>query len=157
MKQHATRHNHISTRQACGESKLERIAGPDGRMTRPMTAKQQHLWIKVGTHVDQKWCAWRKHLKRDWSINHVKPFFFCSICKMPLCRENKVNPEAGRAMIFLEDHEHSDESHFCCNDLIRCKNFPKDKILNVHPLRSSKQRKKRHWNLPHEFVVVFCC
>ena len=36
----------------------------------------------------------------------------------------------------------SNEMHVCCDDFIHCKNFPMDKIINLHPLRSSNKHKR---------------
>ena len=51
-KKHAFWSSNISTREYYGESKLEIIVGPDGRMTRPTTAKQRDSGRQVGTSVN---------------------------------------------------------------------------------------------------------
>ena len=64
------------------------------------------------------------------STSNVQTFFYCSICKITPCRENKVDTEKGRTMTCLEEHTHSNEIYLCCDDFIHCKNFPKDKMIN---------------------------
>ena len=50
-KKHTPQYSHIRTREYYGEAKLERIVGPDGRMTRPTTTKKRYSGRKVGTVV----------------------------------------------------------------------------------------------------------
>ena len=47
-KQHTPQHSHISTREACGESKLERTTCLDGHVTRTETEKQRDSGKRVG-------------------------------------------------------------------------------------------------------------
>ena len=96
-------------------------------MTLPTTTKKRDSGRKVGIFANHQCFACRKFLKRDRSVNYVQFFFCYSICKMPICRESKVNRKTGRAMTYLEEHAHSDESHLCCNDFIYCWHFPKEK------------------------------
>ena len=120
------------------------ILCPDGCVTCPVTAKERDSGRRVGVAVIQKCCACRKNLRKDRSVSHVQNRFYCSICKMHLFRENKVDPETGRTMTCLEEFVCSDEVRLCCDDFTHCKNFPKDKIINLRPGRSSNKRGKRH-------------
>ena len=90
-KQHASLHSHIRTRQDCRESKLEKVAGPDGHVTRPATTKQRYSGRKVSTDVNYQCYVCKKILKRDGSVNHAQTYFCCSIFKIPFFRENKAS------------------------------------------------------------------
>ena len=142
-KKYTPRLSHINTRKVYGEVFLERITGPYGRNDHPVTAKQRESGRRAGIDVNQKCHICRKFLKQDVSANHAQTCFCSSTCKIPLCRENKVDPEAGRRMICLEEHAHYDEMSLCYIDFIHCEHFLTDEMINLHPRRSSKKRRKR--------------
>ena len=93
--------SHISTRETYEEEKLERIASPDRHVTRPKTAIKRDSGRIVGVAVSYQCCACKKYLKRDDTTNYSRSFFCFSICKIPLCRENNVDPEVGRKKYLL--------------------------------------------------------
>ena len=62
----------ISTRETCGEDKLKRNTGPDGRTNRPTTAKQRDSGRRVGVAVVHQHCARIKCLKRDGHASCVQ-------------------------------------------------------------------------------------
>ena len=78
-KKHAPRRSHFGTRQLYGKAKLERIVGPYFRVTLPATKKQGDSGRKVGTVEIQQCYVYKKHLKRDASVNHAQTYFCCSI------------------------------------------------------------------------------
>ena len=108
---------------------MDKILGADRCMTLPATAKWREAERVVGIAVNQCCHVCRKFLKRNGSVNYVQTCFYSSICKMPLCRENRIDLVAGRTMTFLKEHINSDETRFYCDDFIHCRNFPNKKWL----------------------------
>ena len=109
------------------------------------TAKQRDSGRREGVAASQKSCAYRNFLKRYGSVSHVQTCFFCSVCKIPLWRKNKVEPEAGRTTTCLEKHAHSDKSHLSCNDFTHCENFPKKLLIfTLREVASNTEKDVEH-------------
>ena len=123
-------------------------------MTYPETTKKRESGRRSRVNFNHNCCACRKHLKQDGSVNYVHTSFCCSICKIPLCRENRIYLVAERTITFLKEHVNSDETHVCYNDFTHCRNFTIVKMINSHPLGSRKKRNNRWWMCLHQFFVV---
>ena len=130
------------------------ILGADRCMTRPSTEKQREGIRRVGMEVNKHCYGCRKHLKRNGSVNYVQTCFCCSICKILLWREDRIYLVAGRTMTYFKEHGNYDESHICCNNLIHCRNYPIDKMINLDPRRSSKKNKERWKKCLHQLFVL---
>ena len=98
--------------------------------TRLTTGKQRKSGRRIGTSVNQNFYDCRNHLKRDGSVGHRETFFCCSTCKIPLCRENKIDRVSDRTMNYLKEHANSEETHRYCDDCTHWKNFPMDRMIN---------------------------
>ena len=90
--------SHANTSLAFGEAELKRSLGTDGHMTLPPTAKQKEGRRRVGNSFSKHCHIHRKCLKRDGSVNVVQTYFYHSIGKMPLYREDRIDIVTGMMM-----------------------------------------------------------
>lgn len=125
--------------------KLERIRATNGSTTRNRTDKQRAQDRRVGTAANRNCYVCRKYLKKDNSVNYVQTCFYCSYCKMPLCKESHYDASIGRYFACFEEHMSTDEEHMQCNGNYVVKSpFRKEHMVNLHPqLRRNPSRGRR--------------
>ena len=112
---------------------------------------------RVGVDVNQNFHSGRKWFKLDGSVNQAQNFLYFFICKILLCRENRIFRVAGRMTACLKEHMNFVETYIWREDFTPGKKNPMDKAINSHPIRSSNKREKRWWLcLCQLFVLIFC-
>ena len=125
------------------EMKLERIRGRDGSAKRPPTKKQLESGRAVGTATNSTCYVCRKYFSEDGKVACKQTCWFCSICKMPLCKENRKDESIKRNQSCFEEHELGDDKNIACGDYTVGQPFPEDEQVNLYPKkRSTRIRRK---------------
>ena len=123
--------------------KLERIRGKDGSATRPATKKQLESGRTVGTAANSTCYVCRKYLSKDGKVVYTQTCWCCSICKMPLCKENRKDESIKRNQSCFEEHELGDDKNIVCGDYTVGQPFPEDEQVNLYPKkRPTRTRRK---------------
>ena len=81
--------SHVSAALSFGQVELQSALGAEGYTTQTTAAKQWQGERRVGNSVNKNCHICMKHLKRDGSVSHAQTYFYCSFCKIPLCREDR--------------------------------------------------------------------
>lgn len=119
------------------EINLERIKH-NGSKTRPPTQKQLDSGRKIGAACNATCFICRKFLNADGMTVYRQTTWCCSICKMPICKEDRSN-ENGRSTTCLEEHFLQEEECLMCDNYVKGMPFPVKDQVNLN-----KRRTKRH-------------
>ena len=119
---------------------LERIS-VNGSTTRELTARQRTNGSNVGTACHKMCFICRKYSKADGSTSHQQTTFWCKVCKMPLCKKTRAQPDKGREEDCVDEHLNS-ENHAigCFGDHVDGSSFPKDQQVDLNPRMSKRRR-----------------
>ena len=122
------------------EMKLERIKR-DGSKTRPATAKQKAEGRKIGAACNSTCFICRKYLKPNGQTMHRQTTWCCSVCKMPLCKEDRTGN--GRLLSCFDEHQQAEEECMMCEGHVEGMPFPDDLQIDINPKRNERRRTRK--------------
>ena len=124
--------------------KLERIRGKNDSITRPPTRKQILKGRTVGTANNANCYVCRKYLGKNGDVVCRQTTFYCSVCKMPLCKTSHINVKIGRTENCFEEHMMGKDENTCCSQYVRAQPFPKDGHANLYPILKVYPKRNRN-------------
>ena len=125
---------------------MERITNDQNELYRPLTTKQKSEGKRTGTAINQKCFVCRKYLMSDGKTLYKDTIWRCSICKMPVCKQDRRM--SGRSFTCWEEHHHAkdigDEILKCEQEerggrIVFVRTMPDDKKVHINR-RSHRQR-----------------
>ncbi|KAG7355118.1 hypothetical protein IV203_004474 [Nitzschia inconspicua] len=129
-----------------GDGRLTRIYGKDGERTKPPTKQQEQQGRNIGNAYVRNCFVCRGYLSKKGKQINNQTFFWCSKCRMPLCRtdrskDEEFGPPGSRHLTCVDAHYYaSHNSVICCGKIHGQKEqFPKEEQLSLHPRRSSRK------------------
>jgi hypothetical protein len=125
----------------------ERITNEHGEMHKKVTPKQRSKGLAQGCAITKSCFVCRKYLKKDGETNYVHTSFRCRICKMPLCKLERMNGPVGydRKENCMEEHASCDRKFvYSCNGMWEDHlTFPDDNTEHNWDCENPKKKKQR--------------
>jgi Transposase IS4 len=138
-------HAQFSNDDATTDERLARIIGPSGDINKAATAKQKEDGRTIGNAYVRNCYVCRGYLNKKGTQINKQTSFWCTKCRMPLCRADRRNeevfgPEGSRELTCVDAHYYApDNSIIACNKPHRNGlAFPPESAINFHPRRSAR-------------------